>query len=103
LILGALRELGEVLLVLRLVLEELVHVLDRLDAETASRLREIEVVELLAKEGAVKRPLGKRDLVEAIARLLLGLLVLARGVSAQRGGPQGKPGGEPGGTSQELS
>ena len=55
-------EVGDVVGVLGLVLEELVDVLDPVDAELLLRRpREVEVVELAREERVVERPLGERD------------------------------------------
>ncbi len=58
---GALFHFGEVLLVLRLVLEKLVDVLDPLDPQRLRGLREIEIVELARADRAVQRPLRQRN------------------------------------------
>jgi hypothetical protein len=69
-VLGPLLHLTQVRRVLRLVLEELVDVLDGLDVELlACADGEVEVVHLLRAERLVKRPLCERD---AESRLPLG-------------------------------
>ena len=63
-----LRPLGKVCQVgriLRLVLEELVDIFDRVDAKLLlGGAGEIEIVELAGEEGAVQRPFRQRDLEE---------------------------------------
>jgi hypothetical protein len=63
---GALLHLTEVTLVLRLVLEHLIHVLEAVDADGAGDLRKLEVVERLGaralEEAFVERPLREGDL-----------------------------------------
>ena len=69
-----LRELAELGAVRRLVLEELVHVLDGPDAEAARRRGEVERVELglgAALQVAVQRPLRQRDLKQRLGGWVL--------------------------------
>ena len=62
---GPLLHFAEVGMVLRLVLEHLVHVLDAVDAHRAGDLREFEIIERLGagalEEALVQRPLGEPD------------------------------------------
>ena len=55
-------EIGQVVGVFGLVLEELIDVLDGVDAELlAGRPREVEVVELAGEDRLVQRPFRERD------------------------------------------
>ena len=60
---GSLGQFGEVVGILRLVLEKLVHVFDGVDPELLLRsFRKVEIVELAGEERLVERPFGERDL-----------------------------------------
>jgi len=59
---GAPVHLGQVGRILRLVFEECVHELDRLDTELTPRHPgKIEMIQLAGPEGPMQRPLGQRD------------------------------------------
>ena len=74
-------EFGEVLLVPRLVFEELIDILDCVNPVVHLRdFGEVEVVQLLREERAMKRPLGKGDLEHRL--LVVG--VSARAAQAQQ-------------------
>ena len=63
--------LGEVFPILRLVHEELVHVLEAVDAEATRRFGEIQVVQMRLRpleEPAVQRPLGQRNTIKRADR-----------------------------------
>ncbi len=83
---GPLGELGDVVGIPHLVLEELIDVFHGVDAKRLLRgAREVEVVELAGEERLVERPLGERDLEERRIR--------GRGGG---GGRRRKPGGRAG-------
>ena len=53
----------EILGIMSLILEELIHELEALDAVLlAGKLREVKVGDLVCEQGAVQRPLGQREL-----------------------------------------
>ena len=89
--LGARLEVRQVGGVLRLVLEELVDVLEAGDAVLLLReAREVEVRDLLLEQGPVQRPLGERDGEAALLRRAEGERQVGGGDGGgrHRGGPQ---------------